>query len=129
MNTTMPKRQKGGQRKKKSPANHDLEYKDDGQDYAKVLRMLGNSRCEVQCMDGISRLAHIRGKMKNTIWISMGDYVLVGLRDFQDEKCDILLKYNDEDVRTLRAHGELPQHERLDNFIEEEVCNFDFDNI
>jgi len=32
----------------------------------------------------------------------MDDIVLVGLRDFQDEKCDILLKYLPEEVRNLK---------------------------
>lgn len=125
----MPKRKKGGQRKKRSPMKRELEYKDDGQEYAQVLRMLGNSRCEVQCMDGISRLAHIRGKMKNTVWIGISDYVLVGLREFQDEKCDIIQKYTDEEVRALRAYGELPEHTLQNNEGDDEECNFDFDDI
>lgn len=125
----MPKHKHGGQRKKRLPVNRQLEYKDDGQEYAKVLRMLGNSRCEVQCMDGIARLAHIRGKMKNTVWINIDDYVLVGLRNFQDEKCDIIQKYTDEEVRALRAYGELSDHICQDKDNEEEECHFDFDDI
>lgn len=125
----MPKRKsKGGSRKHKGTVHRELEYKDDGQEYAQVLRMLGNSRCEVQCMDGVKRLAHIRGKMKNNIWIQMSDYVLVGLREFQDEKCDIIQKYTDEEVRALRCYGELPEHNDVTK-TEEDDCTFDFDDI
>jgi hypothetical protein len=29
-----------------------------------VVRMLGNGRCECYCFDGVTRLGHIRGKMR-----------------------------------------------------------------
>ena len=125
----MSKRKKNGHRKNRPSVHRELEYKEDGQEYAQVLRMLGNSRCEVQCMDGIKRLAHIRGKMKNTIWINMSDYVLVGLREFQDGKCDIIQKYTDEEVRTLKSYGELPEQATLTPICDQDDCTFDFDDI
>ncbi|CAE7809314.1 tif11 [Symbiodinium sp. CCMP2592] len=45
--------------------------------------MLGNGRCDVQCVDGVKRLCHIRGKMRKKVWCNQGDIVLVSLRDFQ----------------------------------------------
>jgi len=33
------------------------------------------------------------------VWINQGDIILVGLRDFQDNKADIILKYNVEEAR------------------------------
>ena len=65
----MPKNKgKGGKNRRRgkndSEEKRELEFKDDGQEYAQVLRMLGNGRCEVQCFDGVKRLAHIRGKMR-----------------------------------------------------------------
>ena len=50
------------------------------------MRMLGNGRCECFCFDGTTRLGHIRGKMRKKVWVSAGDIVLCGLRDYQDEK-------------------------------------------
>ena len=61
-------------------------------EYAQVLRMLGNGRLEAHCMDGVKRLCHIRGKMRKKVWVNTGDIVLVGLRDYQDEKADVILK-------------------------------------
>ncbi len=45
-------------------------YKEDGQEYAQVIRMLGNGRLESQCIDGKKRLCHIRGKMRKKVWVA-----------------------------------------------------------
>merc|ERR1712227_961430 len=91
----------------------ELEFKEDGQEYGQVARMLGNGRCEVQCFDSIKRLCHIRGKMRKKAWVNQGDIVLVSLRDFQDEKGDIIVKYTAEEARNLVAYGELPEGTRI----------------
>lgn len=78
-------------------------------EYAQVLRMLGNGRLEAQCFDGKVRLGHIRGKMRKKVWVSQGDIVLVALRDFQDDKCDIIAKFSADEARQLKTIGELPE--------------------
>ena len=109
--------------------------KEDGQEYAQVLRMLGNGRLEAQCIDGVKRLCHIRGKMRKKVWVNTGDIVLLGLRDFQDEKADVILKYLADEARSLKAYGELPESIRVnetDTFEEERDENddfFDFDDV
>ena len=95
----MPKgaKGKGGKNRRRGKNDGDekreLVFKEDGQEYAQVLRMLGNGRLEAQCIDGVKRLCHIRGKMRKKVWVNTGDIVLLGLRDFQDEKADVILKY------------------------------------
>ena len=84
-----------------------------GQEYAQVVRMLGNGRCECFCFDGVTRLGHIRGKMRKKVWITAGDIVLVGKRDFQDEKVDIIHKYSADEARNLKQYGELPENARI----------------
>ena len=85
----MPKNKgKGGKNRKRGKNEADdekreLVFKEDGQEYAQVLRMLGNGRCEAMCIDGTKRLCHIRGKMHKKVWIAAGDIILVGLRDYQ----------------------------------------------
>ena len=74
-----------------------------------MLRMLGNGRLEAQCIDGVKRLCHIRGKMRKKVWVNTSDIILLGLRDFQDEKADVILKYTAEEARSLKAYGELPE--------------------
>jgi translation initiation factor 1A len=65
--------------------------------------MLGNGRLQAQCFDGETRLAHIRGKMRKKVWINQGDIILISLRDFQDDKADVIVKYTVEEVRFTRA--------------------------
>jgi translation initiation factor 1A len=84
-----------------------------GQEYAQVVKMLGNGRCECFCFDGVTRLGHIRGKMRKKVWITAGDIVLVGKRDFQDEKVDIVHKYSADEARNLKQYGELPETARI----------------
>lgn len=68
-----------------------------------VVRMLGNGRLEAQCIDGKKRLCHIRGKMRKKVWVASGDVVLVGLRDYQDEKADVIMKYTADEARVLKV--------------------------
>lgn len=113
--------------KSKKTQKRELEFKDDGQEYAYVIRMLGNGRCRVQCMDGVVRLAVIRGAMRKKVWIKLEDWVLVGIREYQDTKCDIIGKYSDEDVRNLKAYGEIQSMAEVVK--KEDDTPFDFDDI
>lgn len=70
--------------------------------------MLGNGRCEGKCFDGVTRLCHIRGKMRKKVWVNAQDIVLVGLREYQDNKCDVILKYSPDEARALIKYGEIP---------------------
>merc|ERR1719420_2821048 len=101
------------------PVKRELIFKEDGQEYGQVLRMLGNGRLEAMCFDGTKRLCHIRGKMRKKVWVCQGDIVLVSLRDFQDEKGDIIVKYNADEARNLKTYGELPENVKIN---ETEVC-------
>merc|ERR1712232_757596 len=84
--------------------------KQDGQEYAQVLRMLGNGRLEAMCIDGKTRLCHIRGKMRKKVWVNVGDIILLGLRDYQDERADVIIKYTADEARSLKNSKELPDH-------------------
>merc|ERR1711865_21653 len=138
--STMPKNKgKGGKNRRRgkneNEEKRELVFKEDGQEYAQVLRMLGNGRLEAQCIDGVKRLCHIRGKMRKKVWVNTGDIVLVGLRDYQDDKADVIQKYMADEARSLKAYGEIPESVRVnetDTFNEEDGENdeyFDFDDI
>ena len=71
--------------------------------------MLGQGRLEAYCFDGETRLCHIRGKMRKKVWVTAGDIILIGLRDFQDDKADVIHKYNADEARNLKSCGELPE--------------------
>jgi len=102
------RRGKGGEGEKR-----ELVFKEDGQVYGQVLKMLGNGRCDCMCVDGVKRLCHIRGKMRKRVWIATGDIVLISLRDFQDEKADIILKYSADEARSLKSYSELPDNIKI----------------
>ncbi len=80
-----------------------------------MLRMLGNGRLEAYCIDGVKRLCHIRGKMRKKVWVNTGDIVLLGLREYQDEKADVILKYMADEARSLKQYGELPDNIRVND--------------
>jgi translation initiation factor 1A len=100
-------------------------------EYAQVLK-IGNGRLEALCFDGSKRLAHIRGKLRKKVWINQGDIILLSLRDYQDEKGDVILKYSADEARSLKAYGELPESAKInetDTYGQEGDgdCNFEFD--
>lgn len=40
------------------------------------------------------------------VWVGAGDIVMVSLRDYQDDKGDVILKYTADEARQLKAAGE-----------------------
>jgi len=116
----MPKNTKGGKNVKKSKFKsedkkvaRELEYKEDGQEYAQVTKLLGDCKVTLNCYDGVQRLGVIRGALKKKCWIAIGDIVLVGLREFQNDRADVLHKYTPDEARSLIAYGELPATARI----------------
>lgn len=51
--------------------------------------------------------------MRKKVWINQGDIILLSLRDYQDEKGDVILKYNADEARSLKAYGELPESAKI----------------
>ncbi|KNC87233.1 eukaryotic translation initiation factor 1A [Sphaeroforma arctica JP610] len=115
----MPKNKgKGGKNRRRGKNENEqqkreLIFKEDGQEYAQVVKMLGSGRLEAMCFDGTSRLCHIRGKLRKKVWIAQGDIILIGLRDYQDAKADVIVKYNADEARNLKAYGELPDTAKI----------------
>ena len=99
------KRKKG---KKQVQEDRELTYKGESEEYAQVIKILGDGRFECNCADGVKRVAHVRGKMRKRIWIANGDIILVSLRDFEPEKCDVVEKYKEKEVAKLKKAGEIP---------------------
>src|ERR1700733_10702173 len=75
---------KGGKNRRRGKNENDddkreLVFREDGQEYAQVTKMLGNGRLEALCFDGEKRLAHIRGKMRKKVRSNCGDLFIVCL--------------------------------------------------
>jgi translation initiation factor 1A len=114
-----------------------LTLKDgDQQEYAQVISLSGGSWVKGQCFDGKQRNLHIPGRLRNGRggkgYIQANDFLLIGLRGFQDSKADIIQKYSSDEVRSLKMQGELPEATSLPENKNEETkdaCVFDFENI
>ena len=75
--------------------------------------MLGGGRVQLSCFDGVSRQGLIRGTMRRRVWINTGDIVLIGLREFQEDKADVIHKYTTDEARMLQSFGELPASAKI----------------
>jgi len=70
-----------------------------------VEKMLGANHVTVRCMDGVTRMGRIPGKMRKRIWMRVGDVVIVVPWSFQDSKADIVWRYTHPQVNWLTRNG------------------------
>uniref|UniRef100_A0A452FIB5 Eukaryotic translation initiation factor 4C n=1 Tax=Capra hircus TaxID=9925 RepID=A0A452FIB5_CAPHI len=129
----MPKNKgKGGKNRRRGKNENESEkrelvFKEDGQEYAQVIKMLGNGRLEAMCFDGVKRLCHIRGKLRKKV-----AYFGIIIFKHYDNKADVILKYNADEARSLKAYGELPEHAKInetDTFGPGDDDEIQFDDI
>ena len=129
----MGKGQKKGGKKHKRNKNRDIEtktirYKEDGQEYAQITKCKGNCRFDDRCSDGKERAAILCGTMRKRKFVNLNDIVLVSLRDFQDDICDIMDRYDENGARKLRETKELPETFTLgeDNDFQDDMDGIEF---
>jgi translation initiation factor 1A len=127
----MGKNRKGGKKRKKGKnseeyTDKDIVFKEDGLDYGLITKVLGNRCFEVYCLDGETRFGILRGGIKKKVWIASGDLVLYSIRDFQDNKIDIVHKYTNDDVQTLYNHDEI--NNMMYKMYKSDVSNTDYDS-
>ncbi|MGB9964293.1 translation initiation factor eIF-1A [Halobacterium sp. CBA1126] len=84
-----------------------LRMPEDDEVFAEVTEMLGANRVRVRCADGEERTARIPGRMQKRIWIREGDVVLVEPWDWQDEKADVVWRYEKSEADQLREEGHI----------------------
>ena len=111
--------------------------------YAYVIKLLGNCRVHVLCDDGSEAIGVIRGSMRRfnkRVLIETGDIIAVSKRDFQDNKVDIVHKYNAEQCKILindkclsytlinaynKVNNNTINNTTDDNIIFEDICEKD----
>lgn len=81
------------------------ETPDDNQIFGLVTDMLGANRVEARCIDGEVRTCRIPGRMRKREWIREDDIVIVEPWEWQDEKADIVHRYEQHDAEKLREEG------------------------
>jgi len=115
---------KGGKKHRKQKneniSKRDMIWKEDGQAYAVIEKMLGNGRVHLCYFtrDEEGRLKRnqalgiIRGTMRRKkVWINTEDIVLVSIREFEEGKVDILHKYDYDETKSLQSMKEIPKVE------------------
>ena len=78
--------------------------------YAYVIKLLGNCRVLVLCDNGNEAIGVIRGSMRRfnkRVLIEAGDIIAVSTREYQDNKVDIVHKYNAEQCKILINNKEI----------------------
>jgi translation initiation factor 1A len=109
--TKSKKNKKGGVEKEKT---RELEYKQEMEEYAKVMSLMGDRKIGIKLPSGEELIGVIPGKFRHGrgkrqgMWIGVDDVILVSQRDFQDGKMDVLLKYTDREIKNLIQYGEIP---------------------
>ncbi|PJA70690.1 translation initiation factor eIF-1A, partial [Candidatus Pacearchaeota archaeon CG_4_9_14_3_um_filter_31_7] len=71
----------------------------------------GASRIIVRCMDGKTRNCRVPGRLRRRLWLRPGDVVIVAPWEFNNEKGDVLFKYNPTQVSWLKRNGYLKEIE------------------
>ena len=80
-----------------------------------VINNYGQTRMNIKCQDGETRICRVRGKMKKRVWVREGDVVLISPWDFQsDEKGDIIFRYTRNQASLLRNRGYLDIDDNFD---------------
>lgn len=89
-------------------------HPNDDEVFAVVTEVLGGSRLTVQCMDGVERLARIPGRLQNRVWIHLDDLIILEPWAWQDEKGDVVHKYDEKEAEQLQQEGLLDDFEQED---------------
>lgn len=142
------KNKKGGNKTKKSKPDdflnkRELIFKETGQEYAIVSKLLGNCNILVKILSKDDKdlnnkesVAHIRGKFRNRVYMRPGDLILASSREFEEGKFDVIHVFTSEEMRKLKNYHELPEDvvaegtSQQDMFETDDVqIDFDVDDI
>ena len=122
---------KGGKKhirnKNQQKESKNLRLKEPGQEYAQIIKCKVNCRFDVLCFDGKERMAIMCGAMRNRRFVNQNDIVLVSLRDWQDNVCDIIDNYDENLTRKLKDKGLVPKSIKLD--VDNQYSDDDDDNM
>ena len=116
---------------------------EEGEEYAIVVRRLGNGNFQVKLKDSTERICTIRQKFnrKNKDIIEVGTWLLVADRDYSTKKthCDMLEVYSKSEISKLMEMsndwsvftGEEPEKKDYDAIVrsEEVTMDINFDDI
>jgi translation initiation factor 1A len=118
---------RGGKKKRRGKnlnlTSRQMEYITEDQNYGQITKVLGSGRFMTKCytqtkngnFDMIEIVCKVRGKMRKRVYVNNGDIVIVAMRDFQDNKGDIVHKYTYDEANSLKKQQLLPKIELIKN--------------
>ncbi len=78
---------------------------------------LGGSHLRVKCLDGLTRICRIPGRLKRTLWVRENDILLIEPWELGGhEKGDVVFKYRPHQADVLRKKGLLKALENVNEF-------------
>ena len=72
-----------------------------------IEQRVGGIRMLVKCMDGKTRNCRVPGRLRRKLWLREGDIVIIEPWEFDNEKGDVLFKYNPAQIDWLIKKGYL----------------------
>ena len=72
-----------------------------------IEQRVGGSRMLIKCADGKIRNGRVPGRLRRMLWLREGDVVILEPWEFDNEKGDILFKYNPGQINWLQRKGYL----------------------
>ena len=81
-----------------------------------IEQRLGGSRMRVRCLDGKTRICRVPGRLKRKLWIREGDLLLIQPWEFDNEKGDVIFKYQPNQIDWLKKKSYLKETETQEEF-------------
>ncbi len=82
-----------------------IKFPKEGEVIGKVDQRVGGNRMIVKCTDGVTRNCRIPGRLRRYLWIRESDFIIVKPWEFDNEKGDVLFKYNKNVIPKLKQKG------------------------
>jgi len=70
-----------------------------------IEQRVGGARMIVKCTDGKARNCRVPGGLRRKLWLRENDIVIIEPWEFDNEKGDILFKYNPTQIDWLKRKG------------------------
>lgn len=72
-----------------------------------IVQRLGGNRMEIKCSDGKTRNCRVPGRFKRSMWLRPKDIVLIEVWEHDQDKGDVIYKYDNPSINQLRKRGML----------------------
>ncbi len=94
-----------GEEVKESDESTRVRMPRNGEVIGVIIQRLGGNRMEVKSTNGKTRNCRVPGRYKRSLWLRPKDIVLIKPWADDDEKGDVIYKYNFSAINQLRKRG------------------------